>query len=120
MFPGKNWFGFVYDINTELYINGQATDKAEHYTVLFQAFVMMTVFNEVNARKIGPDELNVFKGFFNNFYFIFILILSVGIQFLMVEVGGELVKVRPLDWKEHLICIGLGAFSIVWCNDFSP
>lgn len=39
---------------------------------------MMTVFNEFNATKIGPDELNVFKGFYKNLYFILIILISIG------------------------------------------
>ena len=79
LFPGKYWFGFVYDTDTKLYFEGSPTDKAEHYTILFHAFVMMTIFNEINARKIKADEINVFKGFFNNIYFLLIIFVSVAI-----------------------------------------
>lgn len=75
---------------------------------------MMTIFNEINARKIKPDEINVFKGFFNNMYFLLIIFISVAIQIVMVEVGGPIVKVRPLNYKEHLICIALGVGSLLW------
>jgi Ca2+ transporting ATPase len=53
------------------------TGKAEHYTLLFNMYVMMQIFNEINARKIQPDEMNVFKGFFNNALFLFVIIFSV-------------------------------------------
>jgi hypothetical protein len=36
-----------------------------HFTVVFNAFVMMTLFNEINARKIHGQR-NVFSGFFAN------------------------------------------------------
>jgi len=38
---------------------------------------MMQVFNEINCRKIKPDEYNMFKGFFNNGFFLMIIIVSV-------------------------------------------
>ncbi len=42
-----------------------------HFTIIFNAFVLMTLFNELNGRKIH-DERNVFSGIQNNYYFIFI------------------------------------------------
>ncbi len=36
-----------------------------HLTMVFNTFVMMTLFNEINARKIHGQR-NVFKGFFSN------------------------------------------------------
>lgn len=46
---------------------------SEHFTVIFNTFVMMTLFNEINARKIHGQR-NVFSGFFTNpiFYCIWI------------------------------------------------
>lgn len=38
---------------------------SEHYTLIFNTFVMMQLFNEINARKIH-GERNVFDGIFRN------------------------------------------------------
>lgn len=38
---------------------------SEHYTIVFNTFVLMQLFNEINARKIH-GERNVFEGIFNN------------------------------------------------------
>lgn len=45
----------------------------QHFTIIFNTFVMMTLFNEINARKIHGQR-NVFEGFFTNriFYVIWI------------------------------------------------
>lgn len=45
----------------------------QHFTIIFNAFVMMTLFNEINARKIHGQR-NVFEGLFTNpiFYTIWI------------------------------------------------
>lgn len=45
----------------------------QHFTVIFNSFVMMTLFNEFNARKIHGQR-NVFEGIFTNpiFYSIWI------------------------------------------------
>jgi hypothetical protein len=49
-------------------------EPSVHFTIIFNVFVIMTLFNEVNCRKID-DERNVFDGIWNNFYFIIIWII---------------------------------------------
>ena len=46
-------------------------DPSLHFTIIFNAFVIMTLFNELNGRKIH-DERNVFSGIQKNLYFVFI------------------------------------------------
>jgi hypothetical protein len=60
--------------------------------------------NEINARKVH-DELNVFKGFFNNWLFLAIVIGTAGVQALIVEFGSEAFKVKGLTAKQWGICI---------------
>lgn len=52
------------DIDDGKYANVHA-DPSEHFTVIFNTFVMMTLFNEVNARKIHGQR-NVFEGLNRN------------------------------------------------------
>lgn len=68
-----------------------------HYTIVFQVFVFLQIFNLINARKIGDDEMNVFKGFFDNKMFIIVFVLTIVIQCLLIEVGGQAVKTWPLN-----------------------
>ena len=51
-------------------INPQPT---QHFTMIFNTFVMMTLFNEINARKIHGQR-NVFSGLFTNQVFVVIWI----------------------------------------------
>jgi hypothetical protein len=67
----------------------------------------------INSRKIG-DELNVFSGFFNNKWFIIIFVLTIVIQCILVELGGQAVKTYPLNMQQNLICLGVGALELVW------
>jgi len=59
--------------------NSDYHDKAEligpsrHFTYVFNTFVMMTVFNFINARKI-KDELRFYEGILKNYLFILIVI----------------------------------------------
>ncbi|MPC95550.1 Plasma membrane calcium-transporting ATPase 2 [Portunus trituberculatus] len=50
---------------------------SQHFTIIFNTFVMMTLFNEINARKIHGQR-NVFQGFFSNpiFYSIWLSTLA--------------------------------------------
>lgn len=41
---------------------------SQHYTIIFNTFVLMQLFNEINSRKIH-GERNVFAGIFRNLIF---------------------------------------------------
>lgn len=73
------------------------TQKMLHYTFIFQVFVFMQIFNLINSRKIAKDEINVFKHFLNNPWFICIFFLTVVIQITLVEFGGTAVKTYALN-----------------------
>ena len=91
----------------------EPTQKMLHYTIIFQVFVFMQIFNLINSRKIN-QELNVFAGFFNNFWFIAIFVLTIAIQCVLVELGGNAVKTFPLNLQQNLICLAIGALELVW------
>lgn len=67
------------------------TEKLLHYTLIFQSFVFMQLFNQINARKLEANEFNVFKNICNNSLFFVILIMTIAIQILMVQYGGKAV-----------------------------
>ena len=55
----------------------------------------------------------MFKGFFNNGLFIFIIIATILIQTALVEYGGAAVRTVPLSLEQHLICLGIGFFTLI-------
>jgi len=83
-----------------------------HYTLVFNAFVMMQLFNEINARKIH-NELNVFKGLQNNPVFIAVWVFTLFGQVIIVEFGGSAFRTHPLTANQWLSCVGLGATSMI-------
>lgn len=85
-----------------------------HYTMIFNTFIFMQVFNEINCRKIGEHDYNVFADFFNNGLFLFIITLTVTVQIALVQYGGEAVRCTPLTGNQHLVCVGIGFFSLVF------
>jgi fumarate reductase subunit C len=88
--------------------------KLTHYTIIFQAFVCMQIFNEINARKLGEREFNVFSGFFNNPLFLLILVSTLTVQYFMVQYGGASVRTIPISDDHHLICLAIGAGCLIW------
>ena len=119
LFAGKQIFGFNYEDNTVFFYDDPVTgklvytEKMKHYTLIFHTFVFLQVFNEINSRKLGDRDYNVFKGFFNNLLFILILIGTVIVQCILVQYGGVSVRTTPLSLNEHLLCIGIGMFGLV-------
>lgn len=59
-FLGETIFNIDSGRNTPLH-----APPSEHYTIVFNVFVMMQLFNEINARKIH-GERNVFEGIYKN------------------------------------------------------
>jgi len=89
------------------------TQKISHFTFVFNIFVFLQVFNIINSRKI-EGELNVFSEFFNNWLFVFVIILTFAVQIFIVEYGSMATKCHALTMKENLVCIGMGFSSLIW------
>ncbi|KAM7134335.1 plasma membrane calcium-transporting ATPase 3 isoform 2-T2 [Macrochelys suwanniensis] len=86
---------------------------SEHYTIIFNAFVLMQLFNEVNARKIH-GERNVFQGVFGNPIFCAIVLGTFGIQIFIVQFGGKPFSCSPLNAEQWLWCFFLGVGELLW------
>lgn len=65
-----------------------------HYTMVFNAFVMLQLFNQVNARKIH-DEGSILDGILDNKLFLYIL----GGEFLLQvsTCGSTMWRVVPMN-----------------------
>ncbi|OUM60906.1 hypothetical protein PIROE2DRAFT_22887, partial [Piromyces sp. E2] len=80
-------------------------------TMVFNTFVYMQVFNEINCRVI-TNELNVFRGIHKNPYFYCIFFFVAIAQFFIVQYGGTIFQTIKLSWWQFLICVGIGVFSL--------
>ncbi len=65
---------------------------SRHFTILFNIFIFMQVFNFMNSRKIN-DELNVFAGVTNNPLFFVIVAIIIVLQILIVTFFGSAFQV---------------------------
>lgn len=69
----------------------QEVGPSRHFTMVFNTFVWLQIFNMINARKIN-NELNVFqKAFSNPLWLIIMAVISVG-QALLTTFGGHALK----------------------------
>lgn len=102
----------LFGIPSSFGVDEWTPENGKHLSIFFHAFVMLQIFNEINARKLKSDEINVFKNYFNNPLFHIIMIVTIVIQILCIEFGGESLKATPLTRNEHLICIAIGISSL--------
>jgi Ca2+ transporting ATPase len=86
-------------------------EPTKHMTLVFNTFVWMQLFNELNARKIH-DEINIFSGITKNKVFLYVCVLQVAMQVMIVQWTGDWFKCAPLDVSEWFICIGIGFLSL--------
>lgn len=73
-FSGEKFFNIDSGRNAPLH-----SPPSEHYTIVFNVFVMMQLFNEINARKIH-GERNVFEGVYKNPIFCSVVLGTFALQ----------------------------------------
>ncbi len=101
--------------------------KPKNYTkwsILFNTFVMLQLFNQFNSRKLQTverlrthwEEWNVFAGISTNKTFIAIVIFEFTLQVLIIQFAGAAFRLTEsgLSGGQWGLCIGLGVFSLPW------
>ncbi|MGH0124650.1 UNVERIFIED_CONTAM: hypothetical protein FKN15_036723 [Acipenser sinensis] len=86
---------------------------SEHYTIIFNTFVLMQLFNEINARKIH-GERNVFDSIFRNPIFCSIVLGTFVMQIVIVQWGGKPFSCAPLNVEQWLWCLFVGVGELLW------
>ena len=112
IFYGDYIFGVPSDRNLEHFMWNNV--NGYHFTIFFNIFVFMQVFNSINARKLQKDEYNVFTGILGNWLYILIQTIIIVGQVLLVSIGGRAVRTHPLTLKQHGYCLGISALTLVW------
>ncbi|KAG9485367.1 hypothetical protein GDO78_008443 [Eleutherodactylus coqui] len=79
LFAGEKFFDIDSGRNVPLH-----SPPSEHYTIVFNTFVMMQLFNEINARKIH-GERNVFESIFRNPIFCAVVLGTFAAQIKVVN-----------------------------------
>ncbi|KAG0228380.1 PMCA-type calcium-translocating P-type ATPase [Mortierella sp. GBAus27b] len=80
-------------------------------TMIFNTFVFLQVFNELNCRRID-DSLNIFKNLHNNLIFILVQFIVIGGQYVIVQFGGKAFQTTPLNTNQWIITLLIGSLSL--------
>lgn len=109
---------------------------SQHFTIIFNTFVLMTLFNELNARKIHGQR-NIFQGIFTNpiFYSIWVITwvsqVRLGIKIcqlsgsdcefclnflkvVIIQYGKMAFSTKALTFEQWLWCLFFGCGTLVW------
>ncbi|XP_072568981.1 plasma membrane calcium-transporting ATPase 3-like isoform X2 [Paramormyrops kingsleyae] len=108
LFAGEKIFNIDSGRNAPLH-----SPPSEHYTIIFNTFVLMQLFNEINARKIH-GERNVFDGIFRNPIFCSIVLGTFAVQVVIVQFGGKPFSCSPLSMEQWLWCLFVGVGELLW------
>ncbi|XP_041348838.1 plasma membrane calcium-transporting ATPase 2-like isoform X2 [Gigantopelta aegis] len=109
LFAGGNLFQIDDGINSEQ-IHAPPT---QHFTIIFNTFVLMTLFNELNARKIHGQR-NIVSGLARNPVFVGIWIGTMVAQVLIVEFGGLAFHTKGLTLEQWMWCLVFGIGALLW------
>lgn len=83
----------------------------QHMTLVFNTFVWMQLFNEINCRKIH-DEFNVFEGVMQNRVYVYVTILQILMQIFIIEATGDFFNCKPLTVGQWGVSIAFGAAAL--------
>ncbi|XP_072522241.1 plasma membrane calcium-transporting ATPase 4 isoform X3 [Salminus brasiliensis] len=108
LFAGEKFFNIDSGRNAPLH-----SPPSEHYTIIFNVFVMMQLFNEINARKIH-GERNVFENIYRNPIFCCVVLGTFGLQIIIVQFGGKPFSCTSLTLDQWLWCIFIGVGELLW------
>lgn len=87
-------------------------------TIIFQTFILMTLFNQINCRIVDDKEMNVFKTLFNNLTFWIIVGGEFFVTLNMVwashtKLGPLLLGTAPLTLNQQITCWVLGVLTLI-------
>ncbi|XP_058860823.1 plasma membrane calcium-transporting ATPase 1-like isoform X2 [Acipenser ruthenus] len=108
LFAGEKFFDIDSGRNAPLH-----SPPSEHYTIVFNTFVMMQLFNEINARKIH-GERNVFESIYKNPIFCGVVLGTFVFQIIIVELGGKPFSCSGLTIDQWLWCVFIGVGELLW------
>ena len=84
----------------------------ENATLVFNTFVFMQIFNLISNRRID-NKLNVFSNIYKNVWFMSILLIIIGVQILIIFVGGAAFSITRLNGPEWAITMIAGAITLL-------
>jgi len=82
-----------------------------HFTLIFNTFIFLQVFNLINCRDVSTHGKNGFAGIHRNFYTCLIILVIVGIQFLScyTNLGRPIFETRAVESRMFCITVASAA-----------
>lgn len=96
-------------------IIGTVGEQQRHFTIVFNAFIHLQIFNEFCCRKLGVKEFNIFQGFFNNWLFLAIVAGTAAAQWAWIYVIPQAIsQCAELAFWEYMtgVFFGLGTWGV--------
>lgn len=109
LFNGEKWLDLEGAENFEDDGHGHLENRRLK-CMIFNTFVWLQIFNEINARKVN-GEWNVVEGFFDNWMFSAILALTAVLQFGIVQFAGDFANTIDLNVQQWAFCVVVGTVS---------
>jgi len=91
----------------------EAEQKRMHFTYIFNTFIFLQLFNEINCRKIGRRDFNVFEKFLHNWYFLGVLVGTFAAQILMCKFFPTITGTEQMTKGEWGACIAVGSTNLL-------
>jgi Ca2+-transporting ATPase len=98
--------GTIFDMHARLEFHDYITLTC----TIFNTFVFMQVFNEINARSM--EKFNVFSGLFTNNIFMAVLAFTGFAQWIIIQFAGDFAQTTPLRWQHWIISIIIGIVTL--------
>jgi Ca2+ transporting ATPase len=86
---------------------------SKHFTMIFNAFVLMNLFNGINSRKIHGEK-NVFDGIFQNRHFCVVWIFTFIGQIILVQYGSYIFSCVALTFGQWIWCLLFALAVLPW------
>jgi len=91
----------------------EAMQKRQHFTYIFNTFIFLQLFNEINCRKVGRRDFNVFEKFLHNWYFLGVLLGTFAAQILMCKFFPTITGTEQMSKGEWGACIAVGSTNLL-------
>ncbi|NP_001028822.1 sperm plasma membrane calcium transporting ATPase [Strongylocentrotus purpuratus] len=92
---------------------GPSGRPTHHFTIIFNTFVLLQIFNEINSRKVH-GERNVFSSIHTNPIFLIVIIGTLIVQVILIQFGSVVFSSTGLTLDEWMWCFFLGLSSLLW------
>ena len=109
----KNWNNYTMEDFYDRYVTHYG--GTTHMTLIFDAFVCYTLFNQINCRIID-DGLNTFARINKGIMFCIVTLSELVIQIILSQVGRQVFHcvIGGLSFKQWLICLGFSVSTMLF------